>query len=53
MFNSDVCLELANPPKVESEDFYKNTDEDEVVFVHHGSDCFTRCMERSLERVII
>ena len=37
MFNSDVCLELANPPKVEREDFYKNTDEDEVVFVHHGS----------------
>ena len=37
MFNADLCLELANPPKVEREDFFKNTDEDEVVFVHHGS----------------
>ena len=41
MFNSDVCLELANPPKIESEDFYKNSDQDEVVFVHHGSGTHT------------
>lgn len=37
MFNSDCSLELAAPPKVEEEAFYKNTDEDEVIFVHKGS----------------
>jgi len=37
MFNSDCSLELAAPPKVEEEGFYKNTDEDEVIFVHKGS----------------
>lgn len=37
MFNTDCSLELAAPPKVEEEGFYKNTDEDEVIFVHKGS----------------
>ena len=37
MFNSDCSLELAAPPKVEEEGFFKNTDEDEVIFVHKGS----------------
>tara|TARA_B110000444_G_C18846022_1_gene602066 strand:- start:1357 stop:2364 length:1008 start_codon:yes stop_codon:yes gene_type:complete len=37
LFNSDVTIELASPPAVKGEDFYKNTDEDEVIFVHHGS----------------
>ena len=37
MFNSDCSIELAAPPKVEEEGFYKNTDEDEVIFVHKGS----------------
>lgn len=37
MFNSDCSLELAAPPKVEEEGFYKNTDDDEVIFVHKGS----------------
>jgi homogentisate 1,2-dioxygenase len=37
LFNMDLCIELASPPRVEVEDFYKNTDGDEVVFVHHGS----------------
>lgn len=37
MFNSDCSLELAAPPKVEEEGFFKNSDEDEVIFVHKGS----------------
>ena len=36
LFNSDLTIELAAPPKVEEETYYKNSDQDEVIFVHHG-----------------
>ena len=37
MFNSDLTIELASPPKIEEEVFYKNSDQAETIFVHHGS----------------
>jgi len=37
MFNVDVTIELASPPKVEEEVFYKNSDQNETVFVHNGT----------------
>ena len=37
MFNSDLTIELASPPKIEDEVFYKNSDQAETIFIHHGS----------------
>jgi len=37
MFNSDLTIELAAPPKINDDDFYKNSDQAETIFVHHGS----------------
>jgi homogentisate 1,2-dioxygenase len=37
MFNSDLTIELASPPKIEDDVFYKNSDQAETIFVHHGS----------------
>ncbi|UTW63831.1 homogentisate 1,2-dioxygenase [bacterium SCSIO 12741] len=37
MVNGDVLLELAAPTSQEVDYFYKNADEDEVIFVHVGS----------------
>ena len=36
MFNVDLTIELASPPKIEEEVFYKNSDQAETIFVHHG-----------------
>ncbi|MGY8885143.1 MAG: homogentisate 1,2-dioxygenase, partial [Flavobacteriales bacterium] len=35
-FNSDLTIELASPPKIEEEVFYKNSDQAETIFIHHG-----------------
>jgi homogentisate 1,2-dioxygenase len=37
MCNSDVIIALAAPKKSMKEYFYKNTDSDEVIFIHKGS----------------
>tara|TARA_R110001592_G_scaffold307299_2_gene580882 strand:- start:411154 stop:412314 length:1161 start_codon:yes stop_codon:yes gene_type:complete len=37
LFNNDVCITLAAPKKSLDSYFYKNADEDEVIFVHEGS----------------
>jgi homogentisate 1,2-dioxygenase len=37
MFNSDLTIELASPPKIEDDVFYKNSDQAETIFIHHGS----------------
>ena len=37
LFNSDCIIVLAAPKKSLTEYFYKNTDSDEVIFVHKGS----------------
>jgi homogentisate 1,2-dioxygenase len=36
LFNTDLTIELASPPKIEEEVFYKNSDQAETIFVHHG-----------------
>ena len=36
LFNVDLDIELASPPKIEEEVFYKNSDQNETIFVHHG-----------------
>ena len=37
LFNADVHIVLASPKKSLTEYFYKNTDSDEVIFIHEGS----------------
>ena len=36
LFNVDLDIELASPPKIEEEVFYKNSDQNETIFIHHG-----------------
>lgn len=36
LFNVDLDIELASPPKIEEDVFYKNSDHNETIFVHHG-----------------
>ncbi len=37
LFNNDVCLISAAPKKSMTDYFYKNSDADEVIFIHEGS----------------
>ena len=37
LFNNDCHISLASPKKSLTEYFYKNTDSDEVIFIHQGS----------------